>query len=175
MNFERFYESRFFEISASVIALLVFVIIRTLSDQLIRKQAKKHDLDRARSIYARRFFDVTWLVVMVVVMGFIWNFSFKGFFASFFAVAGVALFASWSVLSNITASVLLFFNFPFQIGSRIKIMDKDDSVTGIVKDITFFAIQIEDADGNLVSYPNNVAIQKAIVQIKDKKGDKRTA
>jgi small-conductance mechanosensitive channel len=76
------------------------------------------------------------------------------------------------MLSNITASVLLFFNFPFKIGSRIKIMDKDDSVIGVVKDITFFAIQIEDENGDLVSYPNNVAIQKAIVQLKNSKSVK---
>jgi MscS family membrane protein len=102
-----------------------------------------------------------------------WNVSFKGVFASFFAVAGIALFASWSILSNITASVILFFNFPFKIGSRIRIMDLDDSVEGVVKDITFFAILIEIDNGGLVSFPNNMAIQKAIVHVKEKPLEKK--
>ena len=172
MNFDTFFDSRFFELVATAVGILIFFILRSITDGIIKKQAKKHDLDKARSVYARKFFDVTYLLILLLGLGFVWDIEFKGIFASFFAVAGVALFASWSMLSNITASVLLFFNFPFKIGSRIKIMDKDDSVIGIVKDITFFAIQIEDENGDLVSYPNNVAIQKAIVQLKNKKGVK---
>lgn len=173
MNFDTFFDSRFFELVTSAIGVLIFFILRSITDRVIKRQAKKHDLDKARSVYARKFFDVTYLFILLLGLGFVWNVELKGIFASFFAVAGVALFASWSMLSNITASVLLFFNFPFKIGSRIKIMDKDDSVTGIVKDITFFAIQIENEEGDLVSYPNNVAIQKAIVQLKNKRSVKK--
>ncbi len=42
-------------------------------------------------------------------------------------------------------------------------MDDKNSVTGVVEDITFFVIQIRTPDGNMVSYPNNLAIQKGIV------------
>jgi MscS family membrane protein len=169
MNLEKIFDGLLFELSETAIALIIFIVVRTITDGIIRKQARKHDLDSARTLYTRKFFDVIWMLLLLVAMGFIWNFSFKETFASFFAVAGVALFASWSILSNITASVLLFFNFPFKIGSRIKIMDKDDSVVGIVKDITFFSIQIESDEGDLISYPNNVAIQKGIVQLKENK------
>jgi small-conductance mechanosensitive channel len=172
MDIQKLLDSRFFEFSLSAIAIVVFLVLRAFTRKLIRRQEKKHGLDKARSIYANKFFDITWFVVLLFAFGLIWNVSFKGLFASFFAVAGVALFATWSMLSNITASVLLFFNFPFKIGSRITIMDKDDSVTGIVKDITFFAIQMEQENGDLVSYPNNVAIQKPIVHIKDKPKEK---
>ncbi|WP_304233070.1 mechanosensitive ion channel family protein [Jiulongibacter sediminis] len=172
MNFDTFLDSRFFELVATAVGILIFFIVRSITDGIIKKQAKKHGLDKARSVYARKFFDITYLLILLLGLGFVWDIEFKGIFASFFAVAGVALLASWSMLSNITASVLLFFNFPFKIGSRIKIMDKDDSVIGVVKDITFFAIQIEDENGDLVSYPNNVAIQKAIVQLKNSKSVK---
>ncbi len=174
MDFQKILDSRFFEIVASGVAVLLFFILNGITRKLIKRQEKRHDLDKARSLYAYKFFNFAWLTLLLLAFGLIWDVSFKGLFASFFAVAGVALFASWSMLSNITASVLLFFNFPFKIGSQIKIMDKDDSVEGEVKDITFFAIQIETADGNLVSYPNNVAIQKAIVQIRKKKNVKKT-
>ncbi|MEJ6492330.1 MAG: mechanosensitive ion channel [Flavobacteriales bacterium] len=167
MNIEKIISSSFFEFSASAIGIICFLILRAVSRKLIKRQEKRHNLDRARSIYANKFFNFTWFAFLLLSLGFIWNVSFKGIFASFFAVAGIALFASWSMLSNITASVLLFFNFPFKIGSKIKIMDNNDSVEGVVKDITFFAIQIELPNGDLVSYPNNVAIQKAIVQIKE--------
>ncbi|MFT5884141.1 MAG: MscS family membrane protein [Arcticibacterium sp.] len=169
MNLQKLLDSRFYEFSISLIAIVIYIILRFISRRLISRQEKKHDLDRARSIYANKFFNITWLSLLMLAFGFIWDVSFKGLFASFFAVAGIALFASWSMLSNITASVLLFFNFPFKIGSQIKIIDGDNSVSGLVKDITFFAIQIQIEDGDLVSYPNNVAIQKPIVQIMEKR------
>lgn len=165
MNMQKFIDGRFFEFASSLAALLIFFVLRAISSNLIRKQASRHGLDKSRTLYTNKFFNTLWLITFLLGLGFIWNVSFKEIFFSFFAIAGVALFANWSILSNITASVILFFNFPFKIGSRITIKDKDDSVTGEVKDITFFAILIKTADGNLVSYPNNVAITKAIVQL----------
>ena len=38
---------------------------------------------------------------------------------------GVAMFAQWSILSNITSGIILFFSFPFKIGDLILIHDKD--------------------------------------------------
>ena len=55
--------------------------------------------------------------------------------SSFFAVLGVAMVAQWSILSNITASITIFFAFPYKIGDRIRILDKDDTVTGVITEI----------------------------------------
>jgi small-conductance mechanosensitive channel len=44
-------------------------------------------------------------------------------------------------------------------------MDGDNSVEGVIIDITLFAMLIQLADENVVSYPNNLAIQKAIVNL----------
>ncbi|SOE20405.1 Mechanosensitive ion channel [Spirosomataceae bacterium TFI 002] len=165
MDISKFIDSKFFEFALSFVALVVFFILREVSRKVILRQEKKHDLDRSRSVYINKFFNFTWLVLLLVAFGFIWNVSFKGLFASFFAIAGVALFANWSILSNATASVILFFNFPFKIGAKIRIMDKDDSVEGVVKDISFFAIIIQTEEGHIASYPNNVAIQKAIIHL----------
>jgi MscS family membrane protein len=171
MSLEQFIDSKFFEFVASAAAVVFFIVLRGITKSIILKQERKHDLDRSRSVYINKFFNFSWLVLLLVVFGFIWNVSFKGLFASFFAIAGVALFANWSILSNATASVILFFNFPFKIGSRIKILDKDDSVEGVVKDITFFAILIETENGHIASYPNNVAIQKGIIHLNTKAND----
>lgn len=152
------------EIIATLLVLVIYVVLRAVAGGVIKRHTHKHGLAKERSIYISKFFTFSFTSLLLIAIGFIWDFSFKGVFASFFAVAGVALFASWSMLSNMTASVILFFNAPFKIGSSIKILDGDDSVEGKVKDITFFAIIIEDADKNIVSYPNNVAIQKAIIQ-----------
>ena len=167
MDIEKIINLKYFEILATVIGVVLFFILREISNRIIIRQVRKHDLEISRSLYTRKFFNFSWFMMLLLAMGFVWDVSFKGIFASFFAVAGVALFANWSILSNLTASVILFFNFPFKIGSRVKILDKDDSVEGVVIDITFFSIQIQDNDGNMISFPNNIAIQKAIMQLSE--------
>ena len=104
-----------------------------------------------------------------MILGLTWDISFEGlsvYFLSFFTVAGVALFASWSLLSNITSAILLFFYFPYRIGDRIRIVDGDNSIEGIVFDLNMFSIIIKNDDGQKVTYPNNLALQKAIIMIK---------
>ncbi|NJM93630.1 MAG: mechanosensitive ion channel [Cytophagales bacterium] len=125
------------------------------------------NLDSDRRVFVSRFLRLVLAGVAFTFLGVIWNISFSGlgvYFASFFAVAGVALFAHWSILSNITASVILYFYYPYQIGSRVKIIDGENSVMGVVKDLNLFAIKIETNDGE-VSYPNNLAVQKPIIQL----------
>lgn len=160
-----------FEIGLSIVFFVIMLILREVFRAIIRKHAKKFDLDVGQKKYAFKFFNFILSIVFFVMLGIIWDVSVKGlsiYFASFFTIVGVALFANWSILSNLTSSVILFFNFPFKIGNEITIMDKEDSVTGVVMDITFFSIQIKTFEGDIISYPNNIAIQKPIKHLKAK-------
>ncbi|MCF1427595.1 MAG: hypothetical protein LPD71_14335 [Shewanella sp.] len=55
------------------------------------------------------------------------------FLSSIFAVLGVALIAQWSILSNLTAGILIFL-FPYRIGERIKVVDKDEDISGEIRE-----------------------------------------
>jgi len=85
------------------------------------------------------------------------------FLSSIFAVLGVALIAQWSMLSNVTASVLIFFVFPYRIGDRIKI--ESDEMVGVIIDIGMFHLSIKRDDGNIILYPNNLMLQKAVIKL----------
>lgn len=85
------------------------------------------------------------------------------FLSSVFAVIGVALFAQWSILSNITASLIIFFGFPYRVGDKIKVIDKDDDISGIIEEITLFHVLIK-RDEELITYPNNLILQKGVVK-----------
>ena len=85
------------------------------------------------------------------------------FLSSVFAVIGVALFAQWSILSNITASLIIFFGFPYRVGDRIKVLDKDDDISGVIEEITLFHVLIK-RDEELITYPNNLILQKGVVK-----------
>ena len=86
--------------------------------------------------------------------------------SSFFTIVGVALFAQWSILSNITANIIIFFSFPAKIDDNIKIIDTENSIERIINEISFFQIELIDSQNNIVFYPNNLLLQKPVVKIK---------
>ncbi len=65
-------------------------------------------------------------------------------------------------LSNITAGVLIFFSFPVRIGDKMEIIDGASTVIGEIVEINLFQIILRDDDGKMVSYPNNLLLQKAV-------------
>ena len=81
------------------------------------------------------------------------------------------MFAQWSTLSNITSGVILFFSFPYKIGDRIRIQDKDFPNEAIIEDIKAFHINLRTDEGELVTYPNNLMLQKGVVVIEKHKAD----
>ncbi|MCD8073198.1 MAG: mechanosensitive ion channel family protein, partial [Alistipes sp.] len=85
---------------------------------------------------------------------------------SILALLGVALFALWSILSNITAGIIMFFGAPFRIGDEITIIDKDTPIDAVIENIHGFYTHIRTPDNRLIVIPNNLFLQK-IVSIKN--------
>lgn len=86
------------------------------------------------------------------------------FLSSVFAVTGVALFAQWSILSNITASLIIFFAFPYRVGDTVRIVDKDDDLFGVIEEISLFHVIIR-RNTDMITYPNSLILQKAVIKI----------
>src|SRR5690606_17086718 len=104
------------------------------------------------------------LLVAFAICSSILGFGVEGIFvatSSMFALIGIAFFAVWSILSNVTSSVILYFSFPFRIGDRIMI-EGEPKHAGALRDITLFYLKIETDEGRIVSVPANVAMQKII-------------
>lgn len=91
-------------------------------------------------------------------------------FSSLFTVIGVALFAQWSILSNITAGIVIFFSMPFRIGDEIEILDKDHPIKATVENVMTFTIHLRTEEGNLVVMSNTLFFQK-VLSIKDSKNN----
>lgn len=88
--------------------------------------------------------------------------------SSVFAVIGVAMFAQWSVLSNITSGLVIFFSMPFRIGDEIEIVDKDNPIRATVENVLTFTIHLRKDNGDLVIMSNTIFMQK-VISVKEKK------
>jgi len=161
----------YIRLGATALLIILFIFLRSLIWRMVRNRGSKRNFSQLRIHNISKFFTVILTIIFLTFIAIVWDVSFQGlsiYFASFFAAAGIALFASWSILSNITASVILFFNYTMKVGSKVKIVDGDNSITGIVKEVSLFFIWIITDNGDTVAYPNNLAIQKPMIQIQAK-------
>ena len=86
----------------------------------------------------------------------------------FTAVAAVAFFAIWSVLSNMFCALLIFTMGPFRIGDTVEVIDSADKpgVKGRVIAINLFYTTLqdltEDASGAVLQVPNSLFFQRSV-------------
>jgi small-conductance mechanosensitive channel len=87
--------------------------------------------------------------------------------SGFVAVAAVAFFAMWSVLSNLLCAVLIFTVGPFRIGDVVELVETLDKpgVKGRVTAINLLfttLVELPEAGGALVQVPNSQFFQKSV-------------
>ncbi|MDR1730331.1 MAG: mechanosensitive ion channel family protein [Prevotellaceae bacterium] len=145
--------------------IIVYPVIRLIVYKLIDKVAKLNLYDTGRSKMIKKIINVLIMFFIVMILISIWGVDTKNLLlalSSVFAIIGVAFFAQWSILSNITAGIVIFFSSQFRIGDKIKIHDKDFPITATLKDIKAFYLYLETDEGEKINYPNNLILQKGI-------------
>lgn len=153
------------EIIVSGIILLVTMIVKFLVSFLVRKYAHSSQIMEHRTNLVIKYLNLLLSALAALGLILVWGVQAKDIFiavSSIATVVGVAMVAQWSILSNITAGIILFFSFPFKIGDIIKIHDKDFPIIGEIEDIKAFHISLLTKDGEVIIYPNNLVFQKGI-------------
>ncbi|QNV06721.1 mechanosensitive ion channel family protein [Shewanella algae] len=144
-----------------------FFLQRTLKNA-VQTLADKKQVSAARTSLVTRFISYLLFFVTLSLMAVSLGLGYQEvslFVSSAFAVLGVALVAQWSILSNLTAGVLIFFVFPYKVGERIKVVDKDEDITGVLLEVGLFHVLIRRDNGDTVTYPNNLILQKAVLKL----------
>ncbi len=86
----------------------------------------------------RRYVTITLFILALIIEAFVFGAEFKEMavvFSSVFAILGIALFAIWSILSNVTSGIIMFFSFPYKVGDKVSIHDKDFPVEAIIEEL----------------------------------------
>lgn len=154
------------KIIATVILIIVIYVLRLIIRKVVLKFTEYSLKSDNRSKLIIKYFNSLLNILFVIFIILMWGvdtaqlFTFVGAAITFI---GVAFFAQWSVLSNFTAGVIMFFAFPFKIGDRIRIQDKDFPIEAEIDDIKAFHTILITAEGERISYPNNLFLQKAVV------------
>jgi small-conductance mechanosensitive channel len=101
-----------------------------------------------------------WIVAAMLVLE-IWGVSVGGLWTVLVSAAtiiGVGFLATWTMISNITASFFIAFWRPFRLGDTVEMLP--ENLSGRVIDINLMFIVVRENSGAVIQIPNNLFFQK---------------
>ena len=153
------------QIIETLIVILVYGFILFATNSYINNALKSTHVERSRRKLIIKAVYLISTIAALVFMGAIWGLEqneIAVFLSTILTAFGIAFFAQWSLLSNISSSIILFFSHPVKIGDMIKVHDKDNPVEGKVTDLAYFFVHLKTKDGEIVTIPNSVFFQKSV-------------
>jgi small-conductance mechanosensitive channel len=153
----------------AVAALLLRMLVRRLADRI----CARYDAPPELAIGARRV--ATFMISAGAFLLILERFGVSGMvlwtaFTGFAAVAAVAFFAAWSVLSNIFCAMLILATRPFRLHDHIELLEGGDKpgLGGRVTDINLvYTTLLETGDGgepqgSVLRVPNSLFFQRTV-------------
>lgn len=172
---EHFFGTHHSELLWTGITVVLAFILKYAFSKAARKVGKLSDFNQVRTDLIVKYISIALTLTAFAVLTLIWGVDFRDLgilLSSVFAVLGVALFAQWSILSNITAGVIIFFSYPFKIGNTVRIMDKEiadaenpEENIFVIEDIRAFHLYLRKRNGEMLTYPNNMVLQKGVAVV----------
>lgn len=153
------------EIAYTVGVIFLLLLLNFILKKAAQKVGQREEIKITRTRLMFKYINILVILIAFFLLSYVWGMGLAQLsliFSSVFAVIGVAMFAIWSILSNITSGIILFFSFPYKIGDKIRIHDKDMPLEAVIEDIKAFHLHLRTPDGELITYPNNLILQKAV-------------
>jgi small-conductance mechanosensitive channel len=147
----------------SLLVLVGYTTLFFITKKIINRSLKQAPLQIVRKQLVTKAIHLLLTITVFILLSGIWGFKqneVMTFVSTILTVLGIAFFAQWSLLSNITASIILFFNHPLKLGDHIKILDKDFPIEGEIIELAYFFVHIKSDQGELITIPNAILLQK---------------
>lgn len=160
------------QIIESIVALLCFVLFKFFFNYLVKKTTIKSYFKAAERKEVIHLINLLVFIAFCVILVAVWSVKQENillFASSLLTVFGVALFAEMSILSNITACLILFFQHPVKTGDTISITYEGKDIEGEIVDITYFFIFIKSPNQGTFSIPNALLLKSSFLIIEKNK------
>jgi small-conductance mechanosensitive channel len=159
------------QIIETFIVLIGYIMTHFITKIFVNNTLKQTHLERGRRKMIVKAVHLLSFLTIIILLSAIWGLKqneIAVFVGTILTALGIAFFAQWSLLSNITSSLLLFFNHPVKIGDTIKVLDKEYPFEGEVSDLTYFFVHIKTENGEIIKVPNSLLLQKSVSVIERK-------
>lgn len=153
-------------LSLSFIMLIIYYVIQRKIIPKFESYVEHGALQNNALKKAISTFRLLYGVFTFSIILFIWGFDFQWLLAvssGIITLTGVALFASWSILSNITAFFILLVHESYRRGNFIRIIEADNYVEGVISEINLFNTRLITENREFIIYPNNLLIARPTI------------
>jgi small-conductance mechanosensitive channel len=153
------------QLAITVGAFALLWVLKWVVRKAVRKVGAVLDIPRERVRYVRKVIGGVLNILFVVCVTMFWGVRPEHLaitLSSVVAFVGVAMFAQWSLVSSLTAGVIMFFSAPFHVGSRIRIIDKDCPLEATIEHVGAFYTHLRTIENEVVVLPNNLFLQKIV-------------
>lgn len=138
----------------------IIVVTRVLRGVLRRVDPRLHLPYDTMLLLMRVLASALWILLGLVILEF-WGVSVSGlwtFIASVGTLVGVGFLATWTMISNATAQLLITIWRPFRLGQDVEILP--ESFKGRVIDRNLMFTALREQGGTILQVPNNLFFQK---------------
>lgn len=148
----------------TILAIASFLILKFVTIKFLTKIQDKYKYSKYRARPILNFINLFIFLSLITIIIAIWGVEqtkLLAFITSVLTVVGIALFAQWSILSNITSALIIYISHPVKLGESVTIIDKEFDISGQVSDVGLFYVVMKTDTDEKIMIPNNVFLQKA--------------
>lgn len=156
------------QIIESIIAWSIFLISKLTLRYFVKLKILNSYFKNTEKNDILKLLNLLLVVIFVVIIVVIWSVKQENVLvvtSSLLTVFGVALFAEMSILSNITACLILFFQHPIKVGDTIAVTHEGKEIQGELTDITYFFVFIKTLNKGMLTIPNALLLKSSFLVI----------
>jgi small-conductance mechanosensitive channel len=144
--------------------LLLAALAESGTRRLIRRAQRYHvHVSLEATAALTRLVRILVVALAAIVMLNFWGLGLSGIWSGalgLIAGIGVALIATWAMVSNVTGALFLAIWRPYRLGDTFEVLPEAIKGRAIDRNLMFTVLQQED--GAIVSIPNNLIFQRVV-------------
>lgn len=151
------------QIGVTLMVVIVYGLVDRFSTPRLEESISKGGFKEGslgRAKYMARM--ITGLVGLTLLV-FVWGIELGSLLVvagTMITLLGVAFFASWSLLSNVTCYFVLLLHPSYGRGTFVRVVDGDNYAEGYIADLTLFSVHLITENRESIVYPNNLMLSR---------------
>lgn len=165
-------EQHYWQLGITAVVVVTYLVLDRFAKPRIEQvtdQGRFSDDAATRTIRTAR---VLTGVAGILILAIVWGIRFGSvvvFAGTALTLLGVALFATWSLLSNVTAYFVLILHPSFRRGTFLRVFEGDNYAEGYIAEINLFSTRLVTESRENLIYPNNLLVGRpALVNPRDR-------
>lgn len=154
-----------YRLVVTCLIILCFPFLLKIANKVL-ENATKGKVDAHRKYRAQLLLKIILAIILLCLILVFWGIELRGLLvvgSSLFALLGVALFAGWSLLSNLTSFLLMFIQNDCRVGFWVRVIDGANFVEGQIVEMGLMNVVLKHIDGHRVIYPNNLFVTRPVM------------